>query len=97
VSLTAANVERAAGDAPPAVLGQLALGTTVTVSVRFGPEGSASVGATIIVDCPDVQVAPGTATRPAPATATPPAPEVEGVTVSRALPDVVVTQPNFTG
>ena len=101
VTLTVANAEHRAGDAAPAVLGNLTLGGTVSLSLRFGPEGAASVGATVIVDCPDVPtttnpptttMAPGVVISPAtlsPSTAvTPGRPTVAGI---------VVTQPRFTG
>jgi hypothetical protein len=96
-SLEADNTEAEAGDAPPEVLGNLTLGSTITGSVRFGPEGAASVGATIIVDCPDVPttttVAP-TTTTVAPTTTTV-GPQVGGEVVS--VGGVVVVQPTFTG
>jgi hypothetical protein len=86
-TLTATNVEAIAGDAPPAVLGQLVLGGTVAGAVRFGPEGAASVRATITVDCPDV----------APTTTTQPATVVGGVGVTREAADVVAAQPALAG
>ena len=93
VSLTAANVEGVAGDAPPTVVGELMLGPTLTVSVRFGPEGAASVGATIIVECPDVSPT----TTLAPTATTQPALAVGGAEVARDVSDLVVAQPTFTG
>jgi hypothetical protein len=101
VTLTLANVEHAPGVAAPAVLGQLVLGSTVSGSVRFGPEGQASVGATIVVDCPDVPTttAPPTTTQPI---ATPAASSVTVLpatvaTTGVAVAGVAVVQPSFTG
>jgi hypothetical protein len=101
VTLTVANVEQAVGDAAPAILGDVTLGETISLSLRFGPEGSASVGATVVVDCPDVPpttlpptttlaptVSPATATVSPAATVAPSRPSVAGV---------VLTQPRFTG
>lgn len=94
VSLTALNVEATRGDAPPVVIGNLVLGSTVTGAVRFGSAddgnndglGSASVTATVIVDCPDVpatpELLPDTATR---------SPSVE------VGAEVVTVSPAFTG
>ena len=84
-ALIASNVEAVAGDAPRAVLGQLVMGEQVRASVRFGPTGEASVGATIAVDCPDV---PNPTVQP----------DVSGVEVSRAPPlEAVSVQPALTG
>jgi hypothetical protein len=96
-SVTAPEVEAQAGDAPPAVLGNLVLGSTVTGSVVFGPEGQASVAATIIIDCPDVPTTTTTTT-----TTTAP-PQVSPAQVSPAqasnvsVAGVVVVSPRFTG
>jgi hypothetical protein len=96
VSLTALNVEATRGDAPPVVIGDLVLGSTVTGAVRFGAAddgnndglGSASVAATIRVSCPDLPttptVSPDTVTRA-------PRPEVQ------VEAEVVVVSPSFTG
>jgi hypothetical protein len=91
-SLTAEDVEAVAGPTPPVVLGELTLGAIVTVSVRFGPEGQASVAATITFECRS------TSTTPAPSPTVLPA---TGVQQARSSPvavgDVSVAQPSFTG
>ena len=94
-SVTAPEVEAVAGDAPPAVLGNLVLGSTVTGSVVFGPEGQASVAATIMVDCPDVPTTTTTTTLPTTPTTQPP--QVGPAQASVAVAGVVVVSPTFTG
>ena len=99
-TLTAANVEHSVGNATPAVLGNLTLGGTVSLSLRFGPEGSASVAATVIVDCPDVPTTttPPTTTMAPSVVASPGTASPSTVSASRpAVAGVVVTQPRFTG
>ena len=101
VTRTVANVEHSAGDA--ADVGNLVLGDTVTISLRFGPEGSASVEATVMVDCPDVppttlppttSVVPGVVVSPGAVAASP----ATAVTPSRpSAAGIVVSQPRFTG
>ena len=95
VTVTMANVEHSVGDAAPEILGKLTLGATVSLSLRFGPEGSASVGATVVVDCPDVPT-----TTLAPNVVTPPATVSAGTAVTpspTSVGGVVVAQPRFTG
>ncbi len=94
-SVTASEVEAVAGDAPPAVLGNLVLGSTVTGSVVFGPEGQASVAATILVDCPDVP--PTTTTTSTTTTTTTQPPQVGPAQATVAVGGVVVVSPTFTG
>jgi hypothetical protein len=101
-TLTVANVEHSTGDAA-ADAGSLVLGDTVTISLRFGPEGSISVGATVIVACPDVatttlppttSVVPGVVVSPGAAAGSP----ATAVTPTRpSVAGVVVSQPRFTG
>jgi hypothetical protein len=94
-TLTLANVEHLPGNAPPAAVGTLVLGSTVTGSVRFGPAGATSVAATIVVDCPDV---PTTTTTTAPPTTT--TTQVAGTVVTRTevvVAGVVAVQPRLTG
>ena len=92
VSLTAANVEALAGDAPEVPLGSLVLGATVTGSVRFGPRGEASTAATIVVDCPDAPITPTPPPTVSPDTV------VRGAEVSAVeVAGVMVVQPSFTG
>jgi hypothetical protein len=96
VTVTATNVEHRVGDAAPAFLGKLVLGPSVTVSLRFGPEGAASVAATVIVDCPDV---PTTSTPPT-TTLAPTAAISPGTAITPGRPSVagvVAVQPRFTG
>jgi hypothetical protein len=98
LTLTVPDVERNAGDAAPAVVGDLALGATVTISLRFGPEGAASVSATAIVDCPDTP----TTTPPPPTTVVPsvvvsPAASARPAATPQPSAAVVVAQPRFTG
>ena len=78
-SLVAENVEH--DTASERVVGRLTLGTTITVSVRLGPEGLFSGGADVAdVTCPIAQ--DETVTREETVTPAPPA---------------VVTSPTFTG
>ena len=113
VTLTVSNVERSVGDTPPAIVGKLALGATLSVSLRFGPEGAASVGTTLLVDCPDTLppptttlVVPGVVVSPAlaspalasPALASPAlASPASPSTVVQPSTAVVIAQPRFTG
>ena len=70
-SMVAENVEH--DTAPEAFVGHLTLGTTITVSVRLGPEGEYSGGADVVeTTCPVTQVQVETTTRAAP----PPPPPV---------------------
>ncbi len=81
-SMVAENVEHDTG--PHTFTGNLTLGSTITVSVRLGPEGAYSGGADVVeADC--------AATGP-PATE-PPVPA--GATTTRAEP--VLVAPTFTG
>lgn len=83
-SMVAENVEH--DTAPETFVGHLTLGTTVTVSVRLGPEGEYSGGADVVeTNCP--------VTPPA----TPAQPPVQVETATQAAPPPVLTSPNFTG
>jgi hypothetical protein len=80
-SMVAENVEHDTD--PQTYVGQLTLGTTITVSVRLGPEGEFSGGADVVeTTCP--------VTPPA----TPPV-SVEPATTAAAAP--VLVAPSFTG
>jgi hypothetical protein len=90
--MTASNVEH--DTASHTFVGQLTLGTTITVSVRFGPEGVYSGGSDVETTCP--QTVPITITTPPvsePAVVTPPA--VAGT--SQPAPVPVRAAPGFTG
>ena len=82
-SMVAENVEH--DTAPKTFTGTLTLGTTITVSVRLGPEGEYSGGADVVeTTCP----AP-------PAPPVNPVTEVAGATQAAATP--VLVSPAFTG
>ena len=72
-SMVAADVEH--DTASHTFVGQLTLGTTITVSVRFGPDGIYSGGSIVDTTCPATQPVPETqhaaeaASSPLPATA----------------------------
>ena len=77
-TLTLEDVEQAPGNAPPADVGDLVLASTVTGSVRFGPDGTTSLSTTIVIECPDV---PTTTTTTSPPTTT--TTQVAGTVVTR--------------
>jgi hypothetical protein len=91
-SMVASDVEH--DTASHTFVGQLTLGTTITVSVRFGPEGMYSGGSSVETACPTTQpittpAAPETVVQPTVETATsPPAPTAAAA---------VRAAPSFTG
>lgn len=48
----------------------VALGETVTVQIRFGDDGVSSLGFSVLVDCPRLELLPNTQTRQRPETST---------------------------
>jgi hypothetical protein len=87
-SMVAENVEH--DTAPLTFTGTLTLGTTITVSVRLGPEGQYSGGADVVeATCPDTPVPPVTPTPPTPPT------QVAPGTTTAATP--LLVSPAFTG
>jgi len=68
-------------------VGQLTLGTTITVSVRFGPDGIYSGGSTVDTTCPATQPVPETQPAAEAASSPPPA----------TAPAPVRAAPAFTG
>ena len=86
-SMVAPDVEH--DTASHTFVGQMTLGTTITVSVRLGPEGQYSGGADVVeATCPDTPVPPVT---PPP---TPPTQVAPGTTTA-ATP--LLVSPAFTG
>jgi hypothetical protein len=85
-SSLASNVEH--DTAPQTFVGRLTLGTTITVSVRFGPEGMYSGGSDVETNCPLTEVI----TTPA---APEPAVEAAAEPAGAAVP--VPVRPVFTG
>jgi hypothetical protein len=85
-SMFASDVEHDA--APQTFVGRLTLGTTITVSVRFGPEGMYSGGSDVETSCPTTQVI----TTPAA-----PEPAVEAASEPAGAAAPVPVRPVFTG
>jgi len=86
-SMVAPDVER--DTASHTFVGQLTLGTTITVSVRFGPEGMYSGGSSVETSCPVTQPI----TVPEPAVQ----PTVEAATSEAPAAVPVRAAPAFTG
>ncbi len=85
-SMVAPNVEH--DTLSHSFVDHLTLGTTITVSVRFGPEGVYSGASDVEMNCPTTE-----------AVTTPPAPEpaVEATSAPAAAPAPVPVRPVFTG
>jgi hypothetical protein len=85
-SMVAPNVEH--DTTPHTFVDSLTLGPTITVSVRFGPEGMYSGGSDVETTCPTTQAI----TTPAAAE-----PAVEAASAPAAAPAPVPVRPVFTG
>jgi len=95
--VTIANVEAVPG-AVTTANGELTLGSTITVSVRLGPDGVFSGGGSVELVCTDVSPASTEPTTTTTSTTVPSA-AVAGITESRSTvaAAAVATSPGFTG